>query len=114
MNDSPTRTEIVRRNIFTLLARHHMSQTQVSRAIGRERSYMNKILMGDRGVPLDAIDAIAAFFGVSPSQLIHEHGVDDRRQGQRRVHRDRRVLTTKTDVEDDDNEDDEDDEEGAA
>lgn len=91
MDEPLSRTEVVRRNLMTLLARHHIQQTQLSRALGLERSYINKILIGTRSATLDGLDAIAAFFHISPSQLIHENGVDDRRLGERRSGQDRRV-----------------------
>ena len=88
---------LIRENIRTLLARRGESQTALARYCGHDKSWINKFLNEGRGVQLDDLDKIAAYFGIEPYQLM-QPGISrftERRTGmERRTNTDRRIGHT--------------------
>jgi transcriptional regulator with XRE-family HTH domain len=88
---------LIRENIRTLLARRGESQTALARYCGHDKSWINKFLNEGRGVQLDDLDKIAAYFGIEPYQLM-QPGIarlTERRSGaERRTNTDRRIGHT--------------------
>ena len=85
---------LLRNNIAGLLTIRRETQVTLARAVGKKKSWINKILNGQRGMQMEDLDGIASFFGVAPYQLFQPGTaqITERRSGQeRRSGHDRRV-----------------------
>jgi hypothetical protein len=97
MTDSPysmpTADILIRDNIRGLLVAQQKNQGMLAFALGKDRSWINKILNGHRGLDVGELDGIAAFFHLESHQLL-QPGIarhTERRSGtDRRRGRDRR------------------------
>src|SRR5262245_16133843 len=74
-------------NLRGLLAAQQKDQTALAFAVGKDRSWINKILNGRRGMSVSELTAIADFFHVEPYQLL-QPGIS--RRTERRSGKDRR------------------------
>jgi transcriptional regulator with XRE-family HTH domain len=84
---------LVRDNIKALLEAQHKNQGALAFALNRDRSWINKILNGKRGLGIEELDHIADFFHIEPYQLLQPgiHQRTERRSGtDRRGGQDRR------------------------
>lgn len=94
--------ERLRQNVLELLAFWRMKQTDLAARLGRSQSWVSKRLTGKvtgktgSRFQLSDLDALAAVFGLSPSELLgHRYGKWDRRSGlERRQRADRRQART--------------------
>ena len=83
---------VFRENVAALLKARHEDGASLAFWCRHDKSWMSKILTGERVVSLRDIDAIADFFGLSPYQLF-QPGISpmtERRVAERRSGRDRR------------------------
>jgi transcriptional regulator with XRE-family HTH domain len=85
---------LVRENIRVLLAARNESQTTLAQYCGHDKSWLNKFLNEGRGIQIEDLDRIAAFFGIEPYQLFQpgisrlterRRGVDRRTGTERRI-----------------------------
>src|SRR5262245_38716343 len=90
--------DLIRDNIKALLEAQQMRQRDLSFAVGKDYSWINKILNGHRGLDVSELNAIADFFHIEPYQLLQPgiHKRTERRSGaDRRSGRDRRETPVK-------------------
>lgn len=87
-------------NIRALLARRRHTERELARWCGHSGPWLNKILMGERGIRLKDLDKVADFFGLRVDQLFapgisplterrgldRRSGNDRRQRGERRKH----------------------------
>lgn len=86
---------VIRENIRALLASRNESQTALAAYCRHDKSWINKFLNEGRGLQFEDLDLIAAFFGANPYQLLQPGfaRVTERRKGERRSSKDRRIGT---------------------
>jgi len=66
----------LRRQIRRRLMESKVTQQAFARAVGHSGQWATMVLRGQRGVGLDDIDRIAAYFGVSPTVLLEDPDLD--------------------------------------
>lgn len=71
-----TSTARLRAQIAARLKARGQGQTAFAKSIGKSGTWISQILAGDRGVPLDALDEIAAAFAISPGELLDATKLD--------------------------------------
>lgn len=84
--------QVFRENVLSLLQARNEDASSLAFWCKHDKSWMSKILTGERVVKLTDIDKIADFFGLSPYQLF-QPGISlmtERRIGERRSGNDRR------------------------
>src|SRR5262249_20684246 len=57
-------------NLRGLMAAQQKNQAALAFAVGKDRSWLNKILNGRRGLDVSELTAIADFFHIEPYQLL--------------------------------------------
>lgn len=84
---------ILRENIRAMLAARNESQTSLAAYCRHNKSWINKFLNEGRGVQVEDLDLIAAFFGLDPYQLFQPGiaRVTERRKADRRSGQERRI-----------------------
>jgi transcriptional regulator with XRE-family HTH domain len=104
MTERLTRADLLlAENIRALLAARHVDGSALSMAIGHTPSWLSKIMGGDRKMSVEDAGKVAAYFGLTISELL-THGVSrvtERRKMSRRGGMDRRNMLDrrqKTDV----------------
>ena len=85
---------VFRENVAALLKARHEDGASLAFWCRHDKSWMSKILTGERVVSLRDIDAIADFFGLSPYQLFQPgiSPITERRISERRSGKDRRAA----------------------
>lgn len=85
---------ILRENIMSLLVRRRYEQKDLADWCGHTKSWLNKVLNGYRGLPVEELDRVADFFGLVAYQLFQPgiSSMSERRLGtDRRSGADRRI-----------------------
>ena len=86
-----TANEWVRANVREAMELRRWSQSELAARLDRSQPWLSKRLTGITEFQLSDLDAIAAVFGLSPSELLQPgYGKWDRRVGERRQRQDRR------------------------
>lgn len=91
---------VLRQNIQTLLHSRKETQSDLAKWMQKDKTWINKFLLGKRGLQIKDLDRIADFFGLEAYELFRpgissltERRKKDRRQGQdRRISKDQREL----------------------
>jgi transcriptional regulator with XRE-family HTH domain len=95
MTERLTRADLLlAENIRALLAARHIDGSALSMAIGHTPSWLSKIMNGDRKMSVEDAGKVAAYFGLTISELL-THGVSrvtERRKVSRRGTTDRRTM----------------------
>lgn len=98
MEHSPHRKSlyILRENIRSLLDARGQDQKSLAEWCHHDKSWMNKFLNEGRGIRVGDFDRIADFFGLATYQLFQPgiSRVTERRKGERRIGRERRISHT--------------------
>lgn len=84
---------LLRENIRALLDARKQDQKTLADWCGHDKSWMNKFLNEGRGIRVGDFDKIASFFGIEVYQLFQpgKSRVTERRKGERRYGKDRRI-----------------------
>lgn len=84
---------VLRENIRALLDARKEDQKTLADWCGHDKSWMNKFLNEGRGIRVGDFDKIASFFGIEVYQLFQPgiSRVTERRKGDRRIDRERRI-----------------------
>lgn len=102
-------TEVLRRNIEHLLRERNEEQQSLAKHCGHDKSWLTKILKGERGFRLTDLDRIGSFFGLDPYQLFlpginalterRKSGADRRAGTERRIgHQGRQLAGLRTEL----------------
>jgi transcriptional regulator with XRE-family HTH domain len=88
-----TALEILRRRVDALLQHSGRTRKDLAIYLGKQPSWSTDFFQGRHGVGLKDLDRLARFFGVSVPSLFEMDGYRfrDRRRGQRRAGRERRL-----------------------